>query len=723
MKESVEIREFAGILGSADAHDIPPGAAAYAENLDMVQQRGLFTPLPGDTVIGATAYGKCDKVTPYDDGSVAVLVDRSSSDTSPTLRVVTISNMSNVTNATVTRSEYDTAASDGESVRVGLGATSSAKPKWVGTIFHQQFGAGSTGTQILDAEIKRADEAGIASLTSAVRMFLPDVQVNGTLKTWSNEMVNFRKGFTYIWFASAVYDGIQQAPPVVIGYMHLNSSLGQLYGANAGGTVSITSNSDTGVLLDDAGSASSYTWQEAMRDWNTDDNDLPADGLYKVQFPFRVRITTGGSDQTIPRRVTGYNIFRAEVPGFWSDLPIFDSSLMPAVPDPQFISFIGINDSGWSAAAAGSGAEDFDKSTETYRTFTFTDEYPGNVETFSSKAGYPSTREHMQLHYGVSCISGAYHIVGRCWHPSLQEVESLIFRSKPFKFDTFDWVDDVLALPSEVNALVSYGQRVLAFASARTFVINPASLDIEEEWEGIGCPARKSAVVTDMGVFWADNSNIYWFDGARVEKIGGQVLRNQYSTEASWLDRNTSYVPVLAYDARYDSVIVGYTTAGGNAGALKFHVATQRWTYVTFSAAGPFYCGMQSPSGYAYMSLDNTATPTWYSLFTNATKRSWSWVSAQFLTTAARAYYYYIRLATKSGKPSTVQFFDNDPTYGTGHTVSTWVSNEGTVESGELTTSSKAWIACREFAVRIAGTNAQDVTSIDIIRRFIGPVR
>lgn len=722
-KEAIHIRDFRGIVGSVDAHDAPLGSAVYAENLDTVLQQGLFTPLPLDTVIGATTYGKCDGVALYDSGDVGVLVDRSASDTAPTIRVVTTSSMANITSAATAASgrlDRDTMASDGESVHVGLGASSTAKPKWVGEIFHGQFGGAAPGTSIVDAEIKAASCVGIYTVDSNTRFRLPEYTLAGTLRTWDISQTNFRIGTTYLYLASLVYDGHQEGPLEMIAFLTLSRKQVKLQGlAPTGATSTSTVDTDSGVLIDYDNSTYDFTWLSAVAE--TTPNDVPCDGLNRVSFEIRIRNSTGGSFETLPTRVTAINIYRSAIAGSFTSSDIWNLTTGSAsFPEPEFLQHIKIQALlPWVDEDLGSSADHFDLTTETYHSYAFVDELPGGLSTFESRTGYPATLEHMKIHYGVSCVAESYHIIGRAWHQDLLDIGAWLFRSKPYRYDTFDWSQEYLVLPSEPNALVYWAGKVYAFGDARTHVVNPATFDLEDTWEGIGAPARRSIIVTDRGMFWADNNNIYFHDGSNVQPIGAPVLRNQKSTEAAWLSRDTAYHPVVVYDSRYDSIMVCYTTLAGSAAALMYSVTNQTWSFVTFAGvAGPFYTGFQASDGRAYVSLDATAAPKFYSLFTNATNRAWKWISPIIESVAEKAKYFKARVSYKTNRP-TVKFYDNDPTYATAHTITDWTVRGGQTEDGELTTSSDAFLTFRQFALELEGTATQDATHIALIVRRI----
>jgi len=155
-KQAINIKTFEGMVGSVDAHDAPAGSAVFAENIDNIQQQGLFTPLPKDLALtGATQYATCDLVTPFSDGSIGVIYDQDNSK----LRAITLDTGFASASASdpITRARtggFDTAISDGEAAHVGLGGGESTPPVWVGEIFHGQFGVSATsGIKFKDADI------------------------------------------------------------------------------------------------------------------------------------------------------------------------------------------------------------------------------------------------------------------------------------------------------------------------------------------------------------------------------------------------------------------------------------------------------------------------------------------------------------------------------------------------------------------------------------------
>lgn len=747
-KETIDIRAFGGIVGSADPHDLGEGVAAHAENIDFVQQQGLFAPLPDDDAWGAGGFyfGRCDKVTVFDNGERAVIVDRRTpgSDSSPTVRVLSLaSTMSQLDSAAVTRSSWDCAVGDGETVHVGLGPDANAKPKWAGYVFHKQFTnkayeEATTGLDIYDAEIKRSDCVGVyIANTTTLGVEYPGYTSQGNNLWFREEECNLKVGTTYYYYASLTYDGIQEGPLRLIAVLSLMPSAVNL--TNAYDYSAISPSTATTIAKPGGGY---YTWAEISDEYGAAvAGGKAAVGLRSVSLVLRVRKTTANAKEVLPRRVTGINIYRydsldntygAWFSGILGGTPYFKTMEALAQGEPAFLKQISVvEDSGWAASGAtgAAAASSFDELNDTFQYITFKDNYKFGERTFTARTGFAPTMEHMQLHYGISCAADARHIVGRCWHPDLKEIESWVFRSQPYKYDTFDWANDYLVLPSTPNALVSWAGRVYAFCRGRTYVIDPTTFDIEDTWEGIGAMHEKGVVITDRGMFWADDNNLYWHDGSRVNIIGTPILKSQYSANIGWLSRKTStsesnrmYDPVAAYDARYD--LVFFFCVGGDSAsrAFQFHIGTQRWSTLTFTAAGPFNCAFQMPNGLAAFSAYESGNDQFYKLMSSSSKRAWKWVSAQMGFFGAKTRLYHVYVGYKTAKP-TVKFYRNDEDYSSATTVSTWSTgvDSAEIDKGELTASAGVWQSFREFALELSGTSGQDVTGLSVIQRQITP--
>jgi len=774
-KQALNIKTFQGMIGSTDAHDAPEGSAVFAENIDNIQEQGLFVPLPKDLALtGADQYANADLITPLQDGSKGVQYDQANS----AVRVINTNTGETVAddNSYIRYGLFDTAVSDGEAAHVGLGNGPNSKPRWVGNINHEQFGGAAPSTiQFEDAEIKWAECAGIfidpSTSENDQAFMLPEKNVVGSVNVWDNSQVAFNTGSSYYYYASLVYDGYQEGPLFLIGTLSITDSQVLLAGSGysaSGDTViqqSTQNTSGSSVMIDynsniDASrTVSSSSWRDASTETST---NTPASGLARVDFTLRLRYATLGSTEVLPRRVTRINLYRAEdingsvrYPYKWYDeqFGISDPLLFQSISVEQG-SPSGPKESTWAAVGIGAGNGDYDSANDDYYEIIVKDTGVG-YETFTGRTALPLGLNNMQLHYGVSCIAESYHVVARCWHPDLKQIDSWIFKSKPYRYDTFDWSSDYLVLPAPPNALAYWMGKLYAFCDGRTYVINMVSFDIEDTIEGIGAAHKKAITITDRGMFWADTNNIYWHDGNSINPIGNAILRNQYNNDAAWLSRSSNEI-VSVYSPRYDSVVFAFGDYQ-DFGALMFNVGNRTWSYITTDllvSDQQLTCGYQKQDGEPVLGFaDYGGTDIFYHLFGSTTdKRDWRFVSKQFKDGGSKTRYYEVRVS-HYGNPPSVYFYADDPDYSNAisntaefHTYDVtqygqavlWITGGGSSPSGgtgvglveetpnstsigQLTESLNNWRYLRDFAIEFRGTGEEKASEVAIIYRPLSP--
>jgi hypothetical protein len=737
-KETINIKTFNGMIGSVDAHDAPAGSAVFAENIDNIQQQGLFTPLPKDQALsGVSQDATCDLVTPFSDGSVGVIYDQDDT----TVKVISLDTGSVADADSVTRARtggFDTAISDGEAAHVGLGGGQSTPPVWVGEIFHGQFGGSApSGVRFEGAEIEWAECVGVYTTNSSANtaFMLPTETVTNSISQWDVSQVSFNNGSSYYYYASLVYDGFQEGPLFLIATLNLSDRFILFNGTGSdfdvdstsleGGTVYnlVQYNSDQSVTP----TASTTSWQTATK--SSDINEQPATGLARVDFEVRVRTATSTSRKTLSPRVTRINLYRAEdVTGsFKAPYQWYKNQF--GVADPVLFQSIDINDTDWGTATIDQNLSDFDFSADTYKKINIKDTGVG-YETFTGRTALPLGLSNMQLHYGVSCVAESYHVVAQCWHPELKQIESWLFKSKPYRYDTFDWSADYLVLPTPPNALAYWMGKIYAFCDGRTYVINPATFDIEDTIEGIGAAHRKAIRITDRGMFWGDENNIYWHNGNTIVPIGNAVLRNQYNPDAAWLERGGNTI-VTVYAPRYDAIIFAYETNSNEFGALMFNIGGQRWSYITTDllteGGSPIEtnqnlsCGYQKSNGEPVLGFDGDSggVDVYYHIFgSTSANRSWKFVSQQIKDGGSKTRYYHVRIS-HYGNPPSVSFYKDDPDYTTANSVTLASEISGSVSKGQLTTTADDWQYLRDFAIEFSGTGTQSASEAAIIYRPI----
>ena len=99
-----------------------------------------------------------------------------------------------------------------------------------------------------------------------------------------------------------------------------------------------------------------------------------------------------------------------------------------------------------------------------------------------------------------------------------------MYKSKPYRFDQFNFLEDFLVLPTTPTALAAFNGRIFVFDDNNTYQIEPNNLYIEDVIEGTGCMGQDAVFVNDYGMCFADKNSIYLHDGRRPVSIGESIL-------------------------------------------------------------------------------------------------------------------------------------------------------------------------------------------------------
>ena len=213
---------------------------------------------------------------------------------------------------------------------------------------------------------------------------------------------------------------------------------------------------------------------------------------------------------------------------------------------------------------------------ETYFEYTFQDIGSG-LESYEAATGISEVVFNTYVNYSLSAQLNNVHFVGNASHVSLgQGIDSYLFKSKPYNFDQFDWTRDILRLPTKPVALAGFSGRLYAFDENNTYRIEPNSFFIEDTYEGIGCLGPDAVVVTELGMCFADNNNIYMHDGRKPVPIGNSILRG--NDDYSWQNRDKAWLSKVIFDAKRGSYVVLFKKASAsNYYAWSYNIARNRW--------------------------------------------------------------------------------------------------------------------------------------------------
>ena len=340
-------------------------------------------------------------------------------------------------------------------------------------------------------------------------------------------------------------------------------------------------------------------------------NYLPISASNKVYNPILVEITNYAS---LPKRLTGVKLYRREVVSGTPTQTTFYRELvhLDVTNTVAFVDRTGTNQS-WSTYYT------------TSKAVTFNDYNDFLGASYEDNTGIPETLTSTDVSYQLNTISGGYHFVAGCSKTSVPDAGMMLFRSKPYRFDTFDWSSDFLRLNTQPTALVSFQGRIWAFDENRTYRINPDSMIIEDITEGVGCLSQRSVVITDYGMFWCDYKNAYVHDGKNITPIGESIK----SETSEWHGFARVETPIVVFDSQKNYVIFNISTSSlTTCNVWAYHVVRQRWdSWALFRASTNATMGMfTGKNGESYLADGTYLVAT----FGGATKKGWSWTSANF---------------------------------------------------------------------------------------------
>lgn len=180
-----------------------------------------------------------------------------------------------------------------------------------------------------------------------------------------------------------------------------------------------------------------------------------------------------------------------------------------------------------------------------YRKKKFTDNNTASA-SFDARVGISEVLEDITPNYTLSTQLNNTHFIANIKQTSLGKLSNYILKSKPLRFDQFNYAEDFLALPSKPTAIVGFNGRLYAFDENNTYRIEPNAFYIEDIYEGVGCLGPDAIKVTEYGLFFADKSNIYMHDGRTPKPIGNNIKRG---------DSNIAVGSQYRTDKHYDNTI------------------------------------------------------------------------------------------------------------------------------------------------------------------------
>jgi len=249
--------------------------------------------------------------------------------------------------------------------------------------------------------------------------------------------------------------------------------------------------------------------------------------------------------------------------------------------------------------------------------------------SYEGRTGISEVLDHSIPNYSLSTDLNSHLFVAKCHHQLIKDANNYIFKSKPYKYDQFNWINDFLILPTTPTALKSFNGRLWAFDESNSYKIEPNNLYIEDTIDGVGCLSQRSIIVTDYGMCFCDKHNIYLHNGQMATPIS-VVITGDGDSNYEWGKLDSSWAPFVTWSNKYKSFIILFKAKDGAYRIWAYNVIKQRWDlWKPFFTYGGSYLTQEptdvfiGKNGEINVCINNLI----YVLFQDPRKKAWTWHS------------------------------------------------------------------------------------------------
>ena len=423
----------------------------------------------------------------------------------------------------------------------------------------------------------------------------------------------------------------------------------------------------------------------------------------QVELPF-----TFNTDN-LPARVTAIRIYRAtsisstnrELGGFYHFLGEIDLTTAEASSLSDTSSY---RDGISSAVNEG----DEMSSTSHFKLVSFTDSGPSGV-TYETMSGILEGMTDSNVQYKLSTQLNNSLFVANCKHHSQDNASNILYKSLPYKPSLINWALDFVRLPFVPTAIQAFNGRIYVFSENETLRIDPHNMFIEDSFNGAGCLGPDAVSVSEFGMCYCDNNNIYHTTGGTPVPIGDSILTGDASRGYLDLLDTSSYSPKIIFESRRKCFIIYLTTSL----AWSYNVVRQAWNIWTNPNLKGVLNGKKGEVLGAYTSGDDL-----YDMYSSATLKSdWYWTSKRMSMrhkTQKKKFYEATVAYTGDGSgdtPTVTVYYD----YATGATSTTDGGSESNIVKRDLAKEKKRLIQLKIQP----GDATTEVDSVGItFRRF-----
>jgi hypothetical protein len=362
---------------------------------------------------------------------------------------------------------------------------------------------------------------------------------------------------------------------------------------------------------------------------------------------------------SISKRITHINVYMAEGDEDSSDPTGFY----------RLVKSIGVNDR-WLNVADDTTSPDWGVK----KTYQFL--HNGNISaSYESRTGISEVLTNFTPKYTLNTALNNHHFVANCSHTDLDNASLYLFKSRPYNYDQFNWAYDFLVLPQQPTAIKGFNGRIYAFTTSSIYKIEPNNMYIEDIYEGAGCLTSQSVIVTDDGMFFADDRNIYQHNGTTLTPLADPILNlsdsdvesapnmGRYGT--SWQSRiGSTQNVVLGYDNKRRTLLAFFDVAYNYSGVdytfnlcWAYTISQKRWDLWEAPIVKSYVSGTD---GQNFVSNGTNL----YNYLYGTSTRSWKWYSKKITMNASTVDKKFIKMHEESdtGTPTVTVATNDAPT-------------------------------------------------------------
>tara|TARA_R110002051_G_scaffold63695_2_gene115904 strand:+ start:9119 stop:12823 length:3705 start_codon:yes stop_codon:yes gene_type:complete len=401
----------------------------------------------------------------------------------------------------------------------------------------------------------------------------------------------------------------------------------------------------------------------------------PNDAVFTKSLEFTITVQ---ADWIPPDRVASIVVYRADDP---LKLAVSPSGLYRFIEEVSLVSF----------------------STNSGGNYSYTIRDTGSSQgSYGAVNGIAETLTNLHMKYTTCASANGYMFIGNCDHVKFDSAENYIFRSQPGKFSIFDWSKDFSQLDFIPRAMAGFMGKLYVFGNSKTAIINPETLVVEDEINGVGCIGPKAIQNTPTGLYWFDKNNIYSAN-PQIRKIGTPILK-QDSFGWHILSDAEKESAVSGYDSNRHCYLIYFTKSSLNR-VWSHYITTNRWDL--WETDYTVYDTVQASDGHPILLMDNGRISKHLG---GANKRDWEYESKKFSLgtgTTVRKKIKSIKADTDSRSQTTLKYKTNkiDSSWQSGTDISSRYFTDNT-EGNALKTLS-AHSTARWVKVQVTANNTQ----------------